>query len=465
MFFQKLVVFTKKVYLFILALALFWILFSLTISDVSWQALVAALFLLVVCIIAGIRDVKYYPIYLFVAMFGLRVFAVLLVDTEPVSDFQVLYSSAKELLNGYNNMLDSIYYSTWAYQAGYVAYLTFLLWICNSLVFLKIVNCIWGAGICVLVYLIIKELFDKQVARVVSLGYGLFPFPLLFSSVLSNQIPAAFLFYFGVYILLRFYKQRKTPWFYIIPGVIMALGNALRPEGIVFVCAIIGCCILRIQKDKLKRTIFVVFVFCIAYFATFQTCSLLVKYTGLNNYGLVNNEPKWKFVLGLNLETNGQYSQQDVEDYLGKPDLQSEIIKERFAKFNLSNIGEFLKNKESIILSAGDLSWSLQNWDRQALPYGWIRQLNILYYMFFLVCMSVGVCRTLFDIKQDRELLFINILAITMLVYALIEVQPRYAYMLQISVYIVAAEGYELIRQSTGTIKNWRKYSVSGIKK
>ena len=53
----------------------------------------------------------------------------------------------------------------------------------------------------------------------------------------------------------------------------------------------------------------------VAYFISTELFDWLVRVTGLNPEGLVNNLPLWKFVLGFNLESGGAWNQADYNAY------------------------------------------------------------------------------------------------------------------------------------------------------
>ena len=61
----------------------------------------------------------------------------------------------------------------------------------------------------------------------------------------------------------------------------------------------------------------------------------LVIWTGLNQYGLTNRAPEWKFILGLNQETMGRYSDTDAAAVFGAGVDQRQVL-EALAKERLS---------------------------------------------------------------------------------------------------------------------------------
>ncbi|MBE6153707.1 MAG: hypothetical protein E7166_05740 [Firmicutes bacterium] len=111
-------------------------------------------------------------------------------------------NASRSLLGGDTSFNNSTYFNLWAYQIGFVTYQTLLLKICNSVFFLKIVNCIISSSICVLIYLISKEFVKEKSAQIVSIIYSFLVFTISYTSVLSNQHISTFLIYLSLYILI-----------------------------------------------------------------------------------------------------------------------------------------------------------------------------------------------------------------------------------------------------------------------
>ena len=91
---------------------------------------------------------------------------------------------------------ESSYFIKRGYQVGHVVYQAILLNICNSIFFLKIVNCLALSGTTVLIYLIVKDLLNEKVAKFTSLTYVFYLHPVLLTTVLTNQHVPTFLLSF-----------------------------------------------------------------------------------------------------------------------------------------------------------------------------------------------------------------------------------------------------------------------------
>ena len=73
---------------------------------------------------------------------------------------------------------------------------------CKIPLLIKIVNCLFSAGIVLFIYLIAKEFTSEKAAKIVSCCYMILPFPLLFNTVLSNQHISSFMFLLAIWILI-----------------------------------------------------------------------------------------------------------------------------------------------------------------------------------------------------------------------------------------------------------------------
>jgi len=98
--------------------------------------------------------------------FVIRYLFIRLIDTQPESDFALLYKAAKELAAGNNTLNSSPYFSTWAYQSGYVLFLAFFIRFFGAgLFFFKVMNCLLSTVTVLLVYLLARRMASAQGAR------------------------------------------------------------------------------------------------------------------------------------------------------------------------------------------------------------------------------------------------------------------------------------------------------------
>lgn len=425
---------------------------------------ILALFILIYIFSKKIKN-KYFPFLLFGLSFFIRVFCALLIQNEPVSDFNVLYKAAEMLSKGDTSFNTTSYFQTWSYQTGFVMWEAFLLKIVNSVVFLKIVNCAVSAGINLLIYYIAQELFDNKVAsRTVSIVYMIFPFAVLHTNVLSNSHISAFFLFFGVLLLIKG-RQRHDIIDYGISGLSIALGNIFRPDGLILLVALGAVFFFDLfGKEKIVDTVKKVVAFFGAYLGLMVIASNIIVATGINPNGLKNEDPLWKFVLGTNYESKGGYSDTDlllIEEYMGKYDCsyeeaEKQIIIERIHQ--PMKLLSMMQDKVNTMWWSDGITWSFSDDFMNNLPtlVEQIRRINreIWYFTMLLLVLSVGAYCKLGK-RKTSNLIIPFIIFATFVVYLLIEVQPRYAYMVQIAVFIMAAGGLDF---GESKLKNWKEY-------
>lgn len=331
--------------------------------------------------------------------------------------------------------------------------------------FLKIVNCAVSAGINLLIYYIAQELFDNKVAsRTVSIVYMIFPFAVLNTNVLSNSHISAFFLFFGVLLLIKG-RQRHDIIDYGISGLSIALGNIFRPDGLILLVALGAVFFFDLfGKEKIVDTVKKVVAFFGAYLGLMVIASNIIVATGINPNGLKNEDPLWKFVLGTNYESKGGYSDTDlllIEEYMGKYDCsyeeaEKQIIIERIHQ--PMKLLSMMQDKVNTMWWSDGITWSFSDDFMNNLPtlVEQIRRINreIWYFTMLLLVLSVGAYCKLGK-RKTSNLIIPFIIFATFVVYLLIEVQPRYAYMVQIAVFIMAAGGLDF---GESKLKNWKEY-------
>lgn len=399
-------------------------------------------------------DIPKFPLILFIIALLLRIGVVLCIKTPPQSDFLLLYEGSQGVLEGDFSFLNRNYFQKWAYQTGFVLYQSVLLRICNKILFLKLVNCILSSLTVVLVYLTAKEFAGKKAAAWVSLVYCILPFPLTLVTVLTNQIPATFLLYLGIYIIISSKINLNSYIRYLIFALLTAFSNVLRPEGIIPILAVVLFLILTFNKKSIKETCINLLIVVSVYFLTFEMISLLFKITGMSPLGLTNNASYWKFVLGFNHETSGTYSSADMY-VIGNEDAAYALIKERIF-VPIGQLKELFINKINVFWNSCVLHWSFSYIKSGLYLFGkefQIKEFVVLLEKATVFAMNIIYAASIYGVFANirkkvcdyRFLYFMNMVFITFGVYLLIEVQPRYAYNIQPAVFILAALGISAV--------------------
>lgn len=368
-------------------------------------------------------------IFLFLFAFVIRIGVILWIDTPVISDFKTMLDASKELVNGTDAYKSMPYFICWGYQMGHVIYQAILLNIINSITFLKIVNAIVTSSTVIMIYLIGKELSTTKAAIIISIIYSIFLFPLLLNTVLTNQLLPMLLILIAIYLWMK--KKKENKLMPVIIGILLGISNMLRSETIVIIIAFVLYTIfLMIKKENRKALIINLCLIIISYFTLTTATSFVLKATDISPSGLENKNSSWKFLEGLNIETRGQYSEDDAIKYSYDKKKTTKELKKRIQE-EWQQYPLLFAKKTKILWLNSDLSWSLGHIENQEdlKLYEGINQI----FIYFFVIMSLLSAITLFKKTYKKEqILILLILFIYFGVYLFIEVMPRYAYSLQI---------------------------------
>lgn len=368
-------------------------------------------------------------VFLFLFAFVIRIGVILWIDTPVISDFKTMLDASKELVNGTDAYKSMPYFICWGYQMGHVIYQAILLNIINSITFLKIVNAIVTSSTVIMIYLIGKELSTTKAAIIISIIYSIFLFPLLLNTVLTNQLLPMLLILIAIYLWMK--KKKENKLMPVIIGILLGISNMLRSETIVIIIAFVLYTIfLMIKKENRKALIINLCLIIISYFTLTTATSFVLKATDISPSGLENKNSSWKFLEGLNVETRGQYSEDDAVKYSYDKKKTTKELKKRIQE-EWQQYPLLFAKKTKILWLNSDLSWPLGHIENQEdlKLYEGINQI----FIYFFVIMSLLSAITLFKKTYKKEqILILLILFVYFGVYLFIEVMPRYAYSLQI---------------------------------
>ena len=420
---------------------------------VTNAVLYAAVVLVLLYLLGRTCDLPRFPLILFAVALALRIAAVVLIPTPVQSDFATLLNAAEQMKDGGREYLEDVYFQRWAYQLGFVAFEALLLKLGDSVLLLKLVNCLAGAGATVLIYLLALELADRRAARIVSVVYCFSPMGVLYMTVLSNQVFPTFLLLAGLYYLAG-ERFRSPAWLrFGVFGLLLSLANLLRPESIIPLVAAVLSLLLLLRKGNWKQSLLCAGVLFAVYFGLNALFNWLFRVTGLSPEGLVNNAPYWKFLLGFNRDSGGYYTEADGL-LLSDPEAAWATVRERL-QMTLPQFYALFEKKIDIFWGYSALGWVFSPFLSEGLPllgdaertqnvvtilHGVNRWFQFASYVYALIG-TVGLIRR--DKLRLPALMLLNILFVTFGVYLLIEVQPRYAFFAQAVCMVLAAPGVE----------------------
>ncbi|WP_052429725.1 ArnT family glycosyltransferase [Paenibacillus borealis] len=399
------------------------------------------LFVPIVYIISFISK-KYYPeskqfiLIIIMLSFTIRWMWIFTIDSKQISDYSLLYDSALKLSKGDMSYLSYPYFQSWTYQLGFTMYQAAIMKLFGNYdIVLKLLNVVFSTGICVLIYKIAKIIFNEFTARISSLTYALFIPNIVLSSVLTNDHLSSFLFYFGFYLLIRNNKLNyKT---FIISAALISLGNLIRPIGALVIIAVILYVLIYLYLMKKNSFIYLsklIFIFIISFYSVFYITSYIAIGAGFSNSHLTNHEPMWKFVLGMNYETTGSYSNSDYEEVIKYPlgrerdEFEKKIVINRLNE--TEKIPGLLINKIGNMWGESDTSiyWSLSESGKPQLSASLIVSSQVVYLLIYIFSFISIIC-LMFSRRENNKYIFILLLVLGYLtIHLFIEIQTRYRY-------------------------------------
>ncbi len=392
--------------------------------------------------------VKRFWILLLVVSFLIRLAAIVVFNFPQTTDFKLMYECALKFVNHDFSWNSTAYFMMWPYQSGFVVYEGLLLKLVNNIYFLKVLNIIYESLLVLLIYYFSRRFVKDESARVAAILFMIYPYNIYLGTTLANHHIATILSYVGIVFLL---SRKKKPYYFIVAGILIGLSNVLRPEGIIVIFSYLLFMIFNLKKYNFKKELLGFLILLVSYGGINLICSNLIILSGVNKDGLKNTNPLWKFVLGFNGDSCGYYDSND-EVYINDKEKELEIIKERL---NPSNVGRlvlcktnrmWLSNKIDVKDSSYDKAYYIGNIKIKFNDLADVVSLTNHYiFLFVMVMMILGVFRNRKDIINNESLFFLIMVVVAYFVFLLIEIQPRYLYLIHPSIFILSAYGIEEI--------------------
>ena len=423
---------------------------------------------------------RWFGFGLFVAAFALKLAVALWTDAEPFSDFLTMYRAAEDLSRGGFDKTQAYwpYLLRWAYQTFFVAYEALILWLFPfGRASLLVANALFMAGANVLLYALARMALPERNARFAALLYLFFLAPFFLAPVLTNQHVSLFFVLLGLYLLAR---GGKT-WCFVAAGFFLAVGNALRPDALLLVLALLGALALHLidyirahsfHWKQLAREAKPVFLAAATCWLAGVLLSGASAVTGLNPNGLRNMNPEWKFVIGLNMETGGGFSRtlydqvfptaaDDPNDFIYPLETSRAVAKDivrGHMRRSKSAMADFLYQKTVRAWGFTEsTSWAFQGMDERVTPLGEmtvedaaaiLRPAERIYFAVICALAAVGIVMLCWQ-KDVPALLIVCGLTIVLFfgVHVLIEVQTRYKYFVMPFLFVLAGGVPSFIRR------------------
>ncbi|MGQ2375488.1 hypothetical protein [Companilactobacillus zhachilii] len=359
-----------------------------------------------------------------------------LVPQTQVSDFKAFWRMAPKALDGKAiYQYDNDYFAKWAYQTGFLVYVMTVVKIFgHNIIAIQLLNVLYQVLILLMSYILAMQLFNKvKIARlsVFILMIDLDWFAL--NSQADNQYLGMLLFLVTFYLIMK-----DKYWTYSLAGVTLALGSIIRPIGPVVIAGIVVYALLymAIQNNQFHwKNLGKILVTLIIYQVLFSAAGMAIKSSGLNSYGLTNRDSEWKFVVGLDDNSNGSYDQGmvnrfNLKDSRAKMSHQEhQIIRENIQNLN-ANHGwlKLLWNKNETLWAGRAITIDFTGFEtRHSLRVSnFVKLLGYLGTVVLIILSWIGSLRLFKDNPNIKTFLLVLPLMAYAVVQLLIEVQGRY---------------------------------------
>ncbi|CAI6032508.1 ArnT family glycosyltransferase [Cohnella sp. JJ-181] len=307
-------------------------------------------------------------------LFGLsaRIVWILWNDAPPSSDFLFIYHAAREAASGRFEFTDSAYFADFPYRIGFAMYEAGIIRLFggDSLLALKILGALFGMGTTVILYFTGARLFNETCGRIASCFYAFYLPNIVMSSVLTNQHLSIFLFFLGVSLLLK-RRGSLLPW--LLAGLAIGCGQLIRPIGAIYLAAVVLFASLEVWKKlregrrrKAWRQAGMLLAMIGVYACVQWAANVSLLNAGVTQHAMTGGDKYWKFMVGLNAETDGQWNQADAQYASGyargaeRQNAELDLIKERLA--DTSEVAALMGRKLTMMWGSGDAAayWSLE---------------------------------------------------------------------------------------------------------
>ena len=273
----------------------------------------------------------------------------------------------------------------------------------------------------------------------------------MYAPILTNQHISLFFLLWGIYVLL----PKGTPKLKnaLLGGVLLAVGNALRSDGVLLMLSVAALSFLFLVSQRDVKKALTLLSSALSYIVTGLLFSGIVILSGVNPNGQRNSDPLWKYVLGLNPETRGSYSQTlaervfSVENETERHRIELSILKEHLSA-GLSLL-PMLGNKTLLFWGNEDYNWAFQGQETRIVPLSNrplgdvltdLRRTERLYFAMICLLGIVSMVKTLRLKEATAYTALCGLMtAVFFCSYIFIETQPRYRYLLYPFLFLLAS--------------------------
>ena len=178
-----------------------------------------------------------------------------------------------------------------------------------------------------------------------------------------------------------------------------------------------------------------------SYFIFTFIISFLFSISSINT-NLSNNSGLWKFYCGLNYETNGIYNVDDDNRFFNSDD-KNKLLIDRITNNPLKLPVLFLK-KEVILWTQTNYDLRISNNFNETF-YNLLLLFNQGFLNLVLLLFVISLYPRKNSETDDKSLLIKILIGVYYFVYMFIEISPRYAYILDIFIFLIIGLGIDRV--------------------
>lgn len=369
-------------------------------------------------------------IIIWILAFGARLLSAVFWKIEPESDFQITYELGRLIsripLMEWGRALDNYgtdYNSLWAVHMPFVVYQSLLLRIWDNALILRLANMLFSFGSCLFIVKTAEKLGGEKSKRIALTFTAFNPTIIFFVPILTNQHISQFFLVLGMWVFMsdRIKNAYIRAW---ITGLCMGISQLMRPDVTLVIAAavvyLIWSCIKTGDAAK-KLTVFAAFL-CV-FLAVTAAMNAFLTSAHVIHGNIYSGNLNYKIMVGLNPDTCGSWSASD-SGLEGNSVAINEMIKTRLAVNPLKLIPR-LYGKAVYQLGSFVYTWSYR------FESEWISQIIMRRAGTALMLMvsAMAAWNMLFK-RRSKLIIMYMITAFFAAVYALIEVQSRYNFIL-----------------------------------
>jgi len=421
-----------------------------------------------------VKPWKFSHLWLIIIILALtaRLLWIFLINTTPVSDFNLMYSYAQKVHQGdFSGFHNYEYFARFMHDTVTVLYFSFFYYLSPSpLILIKIGNALWSTLAVYFMYKTGKQIYGEKLGLAAAFLLAIFPPAIMYTSqTMSENMAFTFFIISGYFFTSLIVQQPQDRWqtfrLLTLCGCSLAMANMFRMIGIVFLAAYLVYFLFNCNFKKAFGYFFTILVTFSLYIYIVSSVLLLSGITETHLWH--SKEPFWTSVLkGTNFQTIGFWNEEDAKI----PDIYNhdpkkitqackDIIKERLSSAPPAKLAIFYLLKFSAEWTNPDMSayyWTVPNAvdtasSRYAIKYqSEILKVTAIIY-FTLIYLSILSLIALFkDNKQFYKQSFFVILFVGYVLFLLItEAQSRYAFSVSWVLIVMAVGGIKSLTVSS----------------